>query len=171
MIALETGIRYWLGLEERIANPLVTAVLRSPCNFLVSRRLLLLAYEGRRSGRYYETPVVYRERGDYILLVTPAAQTTWWRNFEDGHPASLLVRGVWRDGIGTVVTDDEAVTDHLRWLLTPIRRVSRWLVGRELPGESRLRSLGSRAVLVRVDLETQSDDQVEHGGLVGSLDR
>ena len=144
---------FWLELEDRLANPIVTRVLRSPLHGLLSRRLLLLGYEGRRSGQYYETPVLYRETDDGIVVLTPTTHTTWWRNFEDGHPASVLLRGRWRDGVGTVVTDADAVTTQLCWLFGSIRRLTQRLVGRALPETNRLRRLGTDLVLVRIRLE------------------
>ncbi|WIV66039.1 nitroreductase/quinone reductase family protein [Natrialbaceae archaeon AArc-T1-2] len=142
-----------LALEARVANPIVAAVLRSSFHPLLSRWLLVLSYEGRRSGRRYTTPVLYREVDDELYLVTPAAYTTWWRNFGGGHPATVLYRGRWRRGVGSLVTDADAVIAHLRWLFAPVRRLSRTFLGRSRPGEDRLRRIGSGLVLVVVDLE------------------
>lgn len=80
-------------IESRIANPLVAGVLRSRFHPLLSRWFLLLSYEGRRSGRHYTTPTLYRQTSDGVVLFTPADSTNWWRNFRDGHPLSVLVRG------------------------------------------------------------------------------
>lgn len=138
--------------ESRIANPVVEAVLRSPAHPLLSRWLLLLSYEGRRSGRRYVTPAMYRRTPRGVVLFTPAEATNWWRNFRGGHPIDVLVRGTWHHGSGTVVRDEDDVVDHLRWMLGPVRSASR-LLGREVPGASRLREAAPSYVLVRVDFE------------------
>lgn len=142
-----------MTLERRAANPIVAAILRSPLHFLLSRRLLLLAYEGKRSGRYYDTPVLYREAGSQLVLFTPAEGTNWWKNFREGHPTSVLLRGGWHDGVGEVVTDEDAALEHLHWLLDPALRLSRLLLGHPLPSEKRLQRAATAVVLVRVTLE------------------
>ena len=157
-VAVRARVRSaWLDLERRVANPAVTAILRSPAHSLVSRRLCVLGYEGRRTGRYYETPVLYRETDDGVVLLTPMGVTNWWRNFEGGHPASVLLRGEWRDGTGEVVTDDAVALAHLRFLLDPVRRLSRLLLGGPLPGEKRLQRAVTAVALVWVTLEARTE--------------
>jgi len=138
--------------ESRLANPVVAAVLRSSLHPLLSRWLLLFSYEGRRSGHRYTTPAMYRRTDRGAVLFTPAEATTWWRNFRGGHPVEVLVRGEWHHGEGEVVTDEDAVVDHLRWLTAPLRRLSR-LVGRTVPSETQLREAAPSYVLVRVTFE------------------
>ncbi|MFC6726928.1 hypothetical protein ACFQE1_21625, partial [Halobium palmae] len=92
-------------IESHVVSPLVTLALASRCHALLSRRLLLLSYEGRRSGRRFTTPTLYRpldgrsEEGDDdgdpshasgVALFTPAAETNWWKNFRGGHPCRVL---------------------------------------------------------------------------------
>lgn len=89
---------------QAIANPVVTALLRSPAHRLLSGQLLVLAYEGRRSGRSFQLPVQYRRIGEAVVVVPGwYEQKRWWRNFTDGAPARLLLRGSWVPMRGTVV--------------------------------------------------------------------
>lgn len=120
-----------LGAESRVANPLVARVLRSSLHPLLSQWLLLLSYEGRRSGRRYTTPTLYRRTAAGVTLFTPAGATNRWRNFRGGHPISMLVRGTWHRGEGEVVTDDDAVLEHLRWLTGPLRPIANSLGARD----------------------------------------
>lgn len=138
--------------ERRVANPAVAAVLRSPAHPLLSGRLLLLSYVGRRSGRRYTTPAMYRDRPDGVDLFTPADATAWWRNFRGGHPADVLVRGAWRAGRGEVVPGEAAVAEHLRWMVGPLWPVAGAL-DRADALEARLRGFAPRAVLVRVTFD------------------
>lgn len=48
-----------MWLLNRLVNPLVRTLLRSPLHFLLSRRLLLLQITGRRTGRVFEILVGY----------------------------------------------------------------------------------------------------------------
>lgn len=145
--------------ESHLANPVVAGVLRSRLHPLLSLRLLLLSYEGRRSGHRYTTPALYRRTGGGVVLFTPVAATNWWWNFRGGHPADVLVRGEWRRGEGEVVSDEDAVVEHLRWTVGPIRRAGAAL-GHPVPGDARLRNAASSFVLVRVTF----DDAPEAAG-------
>jgi hypothetical protein len=48
------------ALLNRVINPLVRWLIRSPLHWLASRRLALITYTGRRSGRAYTIPVGYQ---------------------------------------------------------------------------------------------------------------
>jgi len=139
-------------LESRFANPVVARVLASPFHPLLSRWLLLLSYEGRRSGRRYTTPTMYRRTPDGVVLFTPAEATNWWRNFRGGYSLTVLLRGEWRRGEGEVVSDESAVLDHLRWLAWPLRRVGRF-VGATASIDERLERAAPSFVLVRVTFD------------------
>jgi hypothetical protein len=70
-----------LSVRNRVINPLVRALLRSPAHRVMSRGVLLLTYTGRRSGRRYTLPVQYA-RTDQGLILWPAHhdRKRWWRN-------------------------------------------------------------------------------------------
>jgi len=99
--------------ESRIANPVLRRVLRSPLHWLVSRWLLLLSYEGRRSGRRFTTPVLYVRDGDAYVVTTVRDSAVWWRNFTNGHPATLWVGGEPVPVEGRAETDPSAVADWI----------------------------------------------------------
>ena len=52
-----------MSVRNRVINPLVRALLRSPAHRVMSRGVLLLTYTGRRSGRRYALPVQLRLAG------------------------------------------------------------------------------------------------------------
>lgn len=80
-------------------NPVVAAMLRSRAHWLLSRGLTLITVTGRRSGRRYTIPVGYLETSEgVIVLVNDAPSKTWWRNYLDGGPIEVLLRGVGRNG-------------------------------------------------------------------------
>lgn len=88
-------------------NPVVAAVLRSRLHRLLSRGLALVTVTGRRSGRRYTIPVGYLETSDAIVVLVGDAPTkTWWRNYLDGGPIDILLRGSWRRGTAIVVAPD-----------------------------------------------------------------
>lgn len=76
-------------------NPLVRAVLRSPAHRLLSGRVLLLTYAGRRSGTRYTIPVEYRRDGeDLVITVGRPERKLWWRNLrKPGTPVEVRLHG------------------------------------------------------------------------------
>ena len=86
---------------NRTANPVVTAVLRSPAHPLLSRRLALITVAGLRSGRRYTFPVGYRQTGDRVIVnVGWPERKHWWRNLSDGGRVQMRIRGHRREGQG-----------------------------------------------------------------------
>ena len=89
-----------------IINPTMRLLLRSPLHFLMSRSLLLITYEGRKSGRRYTTPLRYTREGEVIRCFT-SDTTQWWRNLQGGKEVSLRVAG--KDGkyLAQIIKDDK----------------------------------------------------------------
>ena len=79
----------------RVANPVVRAVLRSRLHPILSRRLLLLSYRGRRSGSTYAIPLRYSEAADGTLVAVAVRpeRKLWWRSFRPEREATVVVRG------------------------------------------------------------------------------
>lgn len=75
-----------------LVNPVVRSLLRGPAGSRLGRKLLLVRYRGRRTGRELELPVGYVRDADRLLVVVGAADAkTWWRNFATPQPVQLLV--------------------------------------------------------------------------------
>ena len=87
-----------------VINPLMGLVLSSPLHFLVSRSLLLIRYQGRRTGTWRTTPLRYVQEGDAIRCFSSQG-TQWWRNLEGGAQVTLIVRGKRLECEATVITD------------------------------------------------------------------
>jgi hypothetical protein len=49
-------------------NPLAKSMLRSPLHGFMSRRLLLITFSRRKSGKQYTTSIRYVQHGDTLLL-------------------------------------------------------------------------------------------------------
>jgi len=98
-----------LNVRNRVINPLVRALLRSPAHRIMSRGVLLLTYTGRRSGRRYTLPVQYA-RADHDLILWPAHhdRKRWWRNLQPPAPVQLRLAGRELHGTAQVLVDDPA---------------------------------------------------------------
>ncbi|HET7602212.1 MAG TPA: nitroreductase/quinone reductase family protein [Gemmatimonadales bacterium] len=95
----------WLTLMNRVVNPVVRLILRSPLHWLLSRYLLLLTITGRTTGRSWTLPLQYAERDGSIWIVPGnPAHKRWWRNLAGDAPATLTIRGKTYIGIGEALT-------------------------------------------------------------------
>jgi deazaflavin-dependent oxidoreductase (nitroreductase family) len=141
---------------QRLYNPFVIALLRSPLHRLLGRSVMLINVRGRRSGRHYTTPVGYVRDGD-DLLVLSWRRRTWWRNLRGGAPVRLRLDGRMNAAAATVDENPERVAANLERLATCSPRLGRRL-GIRLGPDGRpldptaLRALVARAVIVRVSL-------------------
>jgi deazaflavin-dependent oxidoreductase (nitroreductase family) len=126
----------------KIGNRVVAALLRSPLHPTMSGAVLLLTFRGRRSGRWFTTPVQYASTPDGMLVVIPGhpERKQWWRNLRGG--AAVKVRLGARDVGATaeVVEDDDRADAARRVYDARFPRAGRAL------GDRRL------AVLVRPDV-------------------
>ena len=73
---------------NKTVNRITRPLLRSPAHGVLSDKLLLLTFTGRKTGRRFSIPMNYTEQGDKILLVPQSPERkTWWRNLRgEGAP-------------------------------------------------------------------------------------
>ena len=105
-MSLRTGsVRF--AVMNKVVNPFVGAVLRSPLHRLLSARLALLTVTGRRSGDVHTFPVAYEQEGDRVrITVGWPEQKRWWRNLRGGAPLRIRLRGRELAGYGEVMGDE-----------------------------------------------------------------
>ena len=140
-------------------NALFAAILRSPAHWLLSPGLALITVTGRRSGRQYTIPVGYQRYEDQVVvLVSQAASKQWWRNYLDGGPATLHLKGKSISGRGQTLTPGseeflsctERTLKRLPWLAGQfcIERM-----GRDGLTEEQAQKLTATIAVVRIDLK------------------
>ena len=112
MISTVRGRVPFLAMN-RTVNPALQMILRSPAHRLASGRFALITYTGRRSGREYTIPVLYRDKGDEVTIAVGwPDRKVWWRNLTgEGGPVRLVVRG--KELRGHAVATREAGRDAL----------------------------------------------------------
>jgi hypothetical protein len=83
------------AIVNRWINPVVKWLIRSPLHRLVSGRLALITYTGRRSGRRYTIPVGYEMADRHVTIgVEWPDRKVWWRSLTGaGAAVELVVRG------------------------------------------------------------------------------
>ncbi len=94
----------------KVINPLMGLLLRSPLHGPLGKRLLLLEYTGRKSGKGFRIPVAYVREGRELLLAT---QSGWKANFRGGAPVKVWLDGERRPAFAELIDDDAGVADAL----------------------------------------------------------
>ena len=100
---------------NKIINPVVRLILRSPFHGLLSGAVLLITYRGRKSGKEYTLPVQHVQV-DQVVYIVPGApeKKTWWRNLLGGSAVTLTLKGKSLKGSALVLKGNvEAATDPL----------------------------------------------------------
>jgi len=106
---------------QKLYNPIVNWLLRSPLHVLLSNSIMLITFAGRKSGKTYTTPVNYVWDDDHTLLVVSPCSRHWWRNLCGGAPVRVYVRGQTLKGVGRTFEAEKAVEEG--GLLTMLQKV------------------------------------------------
>jgi len=96
-----------------LTNAVPAAILRSPIHRLLSKRVALLSFVGRRSGKEYTIPVVYVRRDGAVLVST---DSPWWKNLRPSAPVRVRLEGRWFSATASPAPDpatSEEVLDAL----------------------------------------------------------
>ncbi len=82
------------ALTNRLANPVLRRLLRSRLGRRPGRRLAVVRYRGRRTGRPRELVTQYVRDGATVwVLVGAADRKTWWRNLRTPAEVDLWLAG------------------------------------------------------------------------------
>ena len=77
--------RRFFEVWNRVVNPLVRLLLRSPAHRVVGGRMALITVTGRRSGRTFTIPTGCRRDGDRVTIEVGWPESKlWWRNLTGG---------------------------------------------------------------------------------------
>jgi hypothetical protein len=70
-----------MWFRNRLVNPVVRLLLRSPLHPMLSRSLVILSYQGRKTGRWRSLPCMYARDGQDLYVVPGQPdRKVWWRN-------------------------------------------------------------------------------------------
>ncbi len=107
-------------------NPIARRVLKSRLHPLMSWWVVLVRFEGRRTGRVYEVPLAYRRAADGAIESLTSRNGRWWRNLRSASEAIVYYQGRSRTVALNVIDADGAAIeqalrsrDWLRRLLVP----------------------------------------------------
>ncbi len=107
-----------MELLFKIINPVMKLILRSPLHSMISKRIMIITFTGRKSGREYSTPVSYFREGDRVVCFTHGP---WWRNIGGGSEVKLRILGEDHTGHAVAITDDvERKVENLTKMLKAV---------------------------------------------------
>jgi deazaflavin-dependent oxidoreductase (nitroreductase family) len=107
-----------MWFRSRLVNPVVRLLLRSPLHRLLSGSLVILTYQGRKSGRWRSLPCMYARDGQDLYVVPGQPdRKVWWHNLRQPTRVRLRLQGRDREGTATASSDPEAVAADLRHYL------------------------------------------------------
>jgi deazaflavin-dependent oxidoreductase (nitroreductase family) len=103
----------------KMTNTALSLLLRSPFHKRMSNTLLLLTFQGRKSGKRYSFPVGYILEGKADLIILTPKMRSWWKNFRSGAPVIVYMQGQKRQGTARVFDDNseaiaQGITKFLR---------------------------------------------------------
>jgi NADPH:quinone reductase len=145
-----------MWFRNRLVNPVMRLLLRSPLHRLLSGSLVILSYQGRKSGRWRSLPCMYARDGQNLYVV-PAhpGRKVWWRNLRQPTPVRVRLQGRDLEGTATASSDPEAVAAGLRRYLARYPKTAKPL-GVRLDANSTLHgttTAGHPLVVVTVHLD------------------
>jgi nitroimidazol reductase NimA-like FMN-containing flavoprotein (pyridoxamine 5'-phosphate oxidase superfamily) len=104
-----------MRFRNRVVNPVVRFLLRSPLHRPFSNSLVILAYQGRTTGRWHSLPCMYARDGqDLYIVAAQPDHKVWWRNLRQPARVRLHLQGRDLEGTATATSDPEAVAAGLR---------------------------------------------------------
>lgn len=94
-------------VTQRIINPIMRMFLKRGIG---SKTLMTLQFTGRKTGKTYEFPVGYMQRGQTVYVYSPFS---WWRNLQGGAPVTVVIKGQTLTGTADVNTDTDEIAKGL----------------------------------------------------------
>jgi hypothetical protein len=140
---------------NRVVNPVMRGVLRSPAGRWLGTHLAVIRYTGARTGQQRELVAGYARAGTAVWIWVGGAQSKrWWRNLRTAAPVQLWLAGEHVTGRGVAVegaADPETCREGVAAYVASIPGGSRAMRLKTPP--ERLTSEDLRdIVMVRVDI-------------------
>jgi deazaflavin-dependent oxidoreductase (nitroreductase family) len=150
----------------RFFNPVARFILSSRLHAVMSGRVALLTFTGRKTGRSYTTPVSYVREGSSLLIPGGGG---WWKNLGSGRPSRVLLQGTWHSVTPELVSAPNDLAMVLQRMLAANPAISIFIGVSPGPGghpdpEALERERRRGFVVVRLRLDAERGLQVTDVG-------
>jgi deazaflavin-dependent oxidoreductase (nitroreductase family) len=122
---------------------------------VIGKKIALITFTGRKSGKRYTTPVTYYRDGDTVTILTKKFRA-WWRNFDTNPAMELRLAGKTYQGQASATVGDESTLPLLVAFLEHNRQDAKFYnvrIENNKPNMDDVRALLPLVVLVRVTLQ------------------
>jgi deazaflavin-dependent oxidoreductase (nitroreductase family) len=109
---------------QKLYNPIIIWLLRSPLHSLMDKSTILVTITGRKSGKKYTFPISFMRDGDTLLMISQR-EHTWWKNLRGCAQVTLYMQGYTSKARGEAFTDTETVANKLLLFLQQFPRYQR----------------------------------------------
>lgn len=143
----------------KLANPVLKAILLSPLHSGMSKRLMVLTFTGRKSGKRYTTPVGYVRPGASIYVFT---HSPWRKNFTKPAPVVMRIEGKDVSGTGQLVNDPQRIKLMIQALTaangeTMARQMGFWVENLDTAGPQQIQAATEGTFFIEIQTgETQN---------------
>jgi deazaflavin-dependent oxidoreductase (nitroreductase family) len=111
---------------QKLYNPIVIALLRSPLHSLVDKQTMVITVTGRKSGKRYTFPVSYIRDGETLLVISQKDRA-WWKNLRNGAQVTVFLQGHALQARGETLTDTDMAANILLQILRQVPAYQRLL--------------------------------------------
>jgi len=111
---------------QKLYNPLVIWLVRSPLHSLVDQHTMVITVTGRTSGKRYTLPVSYVRDGETLLVISQKDRT-WWKNLRKDAPVTVLLQGHALQARAETFTDPDMAAHILLLILQQVPTYQRLL--------------------------------------------
>lgn len=111
---------------QKLYNPFVIALLRSPLHSLFDKHTMLITITGLKSGKNYTFPVSFVREGENLLVISQKDRT-WWKNLRGGAQVIVSLQGHALKAWGETFTDTEMGAKILLQILQSVPAYQRLL--------------------------------------------
>ncbi|MBN2550448.1 MAG: nitroreductase family deazaflavin-dependent oxidoreductase [Anaerolineales bacterium] len=111
-------------------NALISLLARSPLHGLISHSIMLITYNGRKSGKVFTVPVNYlrmESDGEVYFLTTSLRKRAWWRNLRRGAEISVRLQGKKYAARAETIEDPAAVAESLTAIFEKTPEMARYM--------------------------------------------
>ena len=143
-------------MTDRTANAVLRRLLRTRVGRRLGRRLAVVRYAGRRTGRPHEAVVRYVRSGPTVWVLVGETDI-WWHNVRAPAEVDLWLAGRRIHASAVAVVGAQQPAEARRGLLA-YRRQTATVGGRPVTGSDAPAQDAPTAVLVRADLRSDPDE-------------